>query len=152
MIAKHASKLVFLFVLFGLAASVYGLEHHFSKSGGGACNITAVISCDLVNRGPYSEILGFPVAGIGLIGYLMIGIVAYWYLKESDELCKHLLLGLCAGGVAFSLYLTYLEIFVIHGVCPICLSSLFSIIGAGLSAVLMTRKAPAVQSPASHSA
>lgn len=140
MIAKRAENLLFAFLVFGLAAASYGLAHHLAPNGGGACNINATISCDLVNRGPYSEIFGFPVSAIGIIGYLMIGIVAGFFLKEKDPLYGKLLLALCYGGVAFSLYLTYLEAFVIHGWCPICLTSLASIVGATLCAIMTVQK------------
>ena len=34
--------------------------------------------CETVQRSSYSELLGVPVAAIGLLGYLAIGATAFW--------------------------------------------------------------------------
>lgn len=140
MIRKHAFALLLLFTLGGVLASLYGLKQHFAVVGTSACNVSTTFNCDLVNKSAYSEVFGFPVAGIGLVGYLMIGAVALFYRKERDPMVGKLLIALAAGGVLFSLYLTYLEAFVILAWCLICLASLSAIVGTLLTGFMVTRE------------
>lgn len=133
MIKKHSVRLLFFFSIAGALLSIYALKQHYAPLGTSICNLGATFSCDTVNKGPYSEILGFPVAAIGLIGYAMIMAVAIQFLRTKDLLLGKVLLALCAGGLVFSLYLTALEAFVIYAWCLICLGSLSCITGAGLA-------------------
>lgn len=140
MIRRYAYAFLLFFVAAGLSVSLYALKQHYAPLGGSACNVNATFNCDLVNRGPYGEIAGFPVAAVGLIGYLMIGIVAMQFSKTKDPVLGKALLALVAGGIVFSLYLTYLEAFVIGAWCLVCLASLSSIVGSGLAGILTYRE------------
>ncbi len=146
MIRKHAYTFLFFFIAVGLSVSLYALKQHYAPLGGGACNVSATFNCDLVNRGPYGEILGFPVAGLGVIGYVLMGILAFHFLKTKDPVIGKALLALLAGGFAFSLYLTYLEAFVIYAWCLICLASFSSVLGASLTGYVAYKQlAPAAE-------
>jgi uncharacterized membrane protein len=140
-IRKHPEKFLFGFTAAGALASLYGLKQHYAELGTSACNVGSTFSCDVVNKSQYSEILGFPVAAIGLIGYLVIGIVAWRFLKDRDPVLGKALIALCVGGLLFSLYLTYLEAFVLFAWCLICLASLSSIFGTTLTSMMVTRQA-----------
>ncbi len=85
--------------------------------------------CITVNTSVYSQIYGIPVSVFGILAYLVIaGIVlleSRWKLaRENGPLA---ILGISLAGVAFSAYLTYLEFYVIHAVCPFCITSAISI-------------------------
>lgn len=140
MIRKHATKFLLFFSIAGFLVSGYALKQHYAPLGTSLCNVNATLNCDLVNKGPYGEILGFPVAAIGLIGYLMILIVSIQFLRTKDPVLGKAMLVLMIGGVAFSLYLTALEAFVIYAWCLVCLGSLSSIIGATLSGWLVYKQ------------
>lgn len=140
MIRKHAFPLLVFFAAMGIVAALYGLKQHFAEVGTSACNVSQTFNCDIVNKGEYSEIMGFPVAGIGLVGYLMILVVAFFYRKERDPMVGKLLIAFTAGGVLFSLYLTYLEAFVILAWCLICLASLSAISGTLFTSLILTRE------------
>ncbi|MEK7546085.1 MAG: vitamin K epoxide reductase family protein [Patescibacteria group bacterium] len=133
MIRKNAYAFLLFFIGAGLLVSLYALKQHYAPLGGGACNVSATFNCDLVNRGQYGEIFGFPVAGIGVIGYVMLGIVAMHFSRTKDPVIGKALLAMLAGGVVFSVYLTYLEAFVIYAWCLICLASLSNVFGASLT-------------------
>ncbi|HTK59813.1 MAG TPA: vitamin K epoxide reductase family protein [Candidatus Baltobacteraceae bacterium] len=130
MIRKNAYAFLLFFITAGLLVSLYALKQHYAPIGGGACNVNATFNCDLVNRGPYGEIFGFPVAGLGVIGYVMMGILAMHFSRTKDPVIGKALLAMLAGGIAFSMYLTYLEAFVIDAWCLVCLASLSCIVGA----------------------
>jgi uncharacterized membrane protein/thiol-disulfide isomerase/thioredoxin len=83
--------------------------------------------CNSVQASPYAKLFGVvPVGLLGLAGY--IGIVVAWVLgRRSAGLvgvyAPVLLLAMALFGVLFSLYLTYIELFVILAVCIWCLIS-----------------------------
>jgi uncharacterized membrane protein len=111
----------------GAAVSAYSLYHHFSRDQTSFCNLSETLNCDLVNRSAYSTLLGIPVALIGIVGYLFILALATAYRRNSET--PLLLLIASLGGLGFALYLTYIEGFVLHAWCILCLSSL-ALIGA----------------------
>jgi uncharacterized membrane protein len=81
--------------------------------------------CHDVNFSIYSESYGIPVSVFGLAAFLAIlGILLLEgrlrIVKENGPLA---IFGISLGGVAFTAYLTYLEIFVIKAVCPFCVAS-----------------------------
>ena len=85
--------------------------------------------CNIVQASPYAQIMGIPVAVLGLINYLAIG--GLWLLVRKpgtavtrlQQLAPAALLAITVFGVLFSIYLTALELFVIHAVCAWCLTS-----------------------------
>lgn len=85
-------------------------------SGGGGCEKIAASS--------HSELLGINVAVIGVIGYaLLLGAAL---IRGDSARMSGFLLALV--GFGYSVYLTYLELFVIEAICQWCV----------VSAVLMT--------------
>jgi uncharacterized membrane protein len=87
--------------------------------------------CETVQTSSYSTLLGIPVALLGLISYVLILIS----LRVPGE--RALLGGyaLTLVAFAFSVYLTYREVFTIHAICSWCVSSaivftLLAIVGA----------------------
>jgi uncharacterized membrane protein len=81
--------------------------------------------CPNVNFSPYSEIYGVPVSVLGLCAYLAILCILFLEgrLKIAKENGPLAIFGISLGGLAFSIYLTYLEIYVIHAICPFCVAS-----------------------------
>lgn len=83
-------------------------------------------ACETVQLSAYAEILGQPVAFYGVVGYLvllvvsLVGLQPRWVDRIGPSLA---LLVLSGGGLAFTLYLTYLEAFVIRAWCRWCLVS-----------------------------
>jgi vitamin-K-epoxide reductase (warfarin-sensitive) len=111
-----------LLAVAGMAVSSVALVHHYGQSPSSYCDFGQAFNCDMVNRSRYSTLAGVPVALIGLLGYLgMLALVTvYRKRKESPAL---LLFG-SGAGLAFALYLTYIEAFVLAVWCILCLSSL----------------------------
>lgn len=82
--------------------------------------------CNTVQNSQYARFLGVPVGLIGLLGYIAM-LAAWWWQRARDDTsaayARLALFGMGLVGVLFSIYLTYLELFVIHAVCIWCLSS-----------------------------
>ena len=81
--------------------------------------------CHDVNFSPYSMIYGVPVSLFGLAAYIAVLAIhllepRLGFLRENGPL---FIFGIGLAGVAFTVYLTYLELFVIHAICPFCVAS-----------------------------
>ncbi|HLX82935.1 MAG TPA: vitamin K epoxide reductase family protein [Terriglobales bacterium] len=106
----------------GVVISSVSLQHHFATSKTAYCEIGENFSCDIVNRSEYSSILGIPVALIGMLGYAALAGLATVYRGRRET--PTLLFAAAAAGLAFALYLTYIEGHVLGVWCILCLSSL----------------------------
>ncbi len=112
-------------VLAGLGVLVSGYLS-VKRFTGGSLACTRWASCDLVNNSVYAKIYGVPVAFIGLAGYLLLLGLALAALHAAAPVQRRLLtlsFFLALGGVGFSAYLTYLELYVIEAICIWCVTS-----------------------------
>ena len=111
-----------IFTILGAADSLYLLifkltgNSHMCLGNGG---------CHNVNFSPYSEIHGIPVSVFGMSAYLAILCILFLErrLKIAKENGPLGIFGISLGGVAFTVYLTWLEIYVINAICPFCVAS-----------------------------
>ena len=122
----------------GMAVSSLSLYHHFSKSKTSFCNFAQSFDCDLVNRSQYSTFHKVPVALLGILGYLLILSLATVYREKAET--PLILSAGALGGLGFALYLTYIEGFVLHAWCIVCLSSLALISAIALLGLLQAAK------------
>jgi len=113
---------IMILAVAGIAVSSLSLYHHFSKSKTSFCNLGESFDCDLVNRSQYSTFHKVPVALLGILGYLLILSLATVYREKAET--PFILSAAALGGLGFALYLTYIEGFVLHAWCILCLSSL----------------------------
>jgi uncharacterized membrane protein len=81
--------------------------------------------CNIVNTSGYSIWRGIPVAILGVVGYVLI--LAFLLIlskqKYESSVIMLALFGVTLFGMLYSLYLTYVEIFIIHAICPWCVTS-----------------------------
>jgi uncharacterized membrane protein len=83
-------------------------------------------SCETVQQSPWAKLLGLPVAVWGVGYYLAVFALAFtgtlgrW---ADDRRIALALLLLTTWGVIFSVWLTYLELFVIRAICRYCVVS-----------------------------
>ena len=106
----------------GVGVSSVSLQHHYATSKTAYCDIGQEFNCDLVNRSEYSSILGVPVALIGMLGYAALAWLATVYRDRAET--PALLFGGSGTGLAFALYLTYVEGRILGVWCILCLTSL----------------------------
>jgi uncharacterized membrane protein len=106
-----------LLAIAGTGISAYLTYVHYAGvkvlcvAGGGGC--------ETVQSSPYAELVGIPVAVLGLVGYVAI-LACVWVPGEAAKLGGA---GLALSGFGFSLYLTYRELFTIKAVCQWCVAS-----------------------------
>lgn len=86
----------------------------------------AVGSCEVVQTSRWAIFLGYPVAAWGVAYYAAVLAVSLAGLGASlvdDRRVSLLLVAMTATGVLFSVWLTYLELFVIDAICMWCVVS-----------------------------
>jgi uncharacterized membrane protein len=97
-----------ILALLGIVVSSLALREHYRPYGEGApCDINAHWDCGTVNHSPFAVLPqgsehGIPVADIGIVGYLLLGILAF-------RRRYGIMLALAIPALAFSLYLASLE-------------------------------------------
>ncbi|HEY6653305.1 MAG TPA: vitamin K epoxide reductase family protein [Solirubrobacterales bacterium] len=91
-----------------------------AESGGGAPKCLAGGSgCETVADSKYAHLAGVNVAVIGIVGYVLVLVAAI--VPGDPGRFGGFLTALI--GFGFSLYLTYLELFVIDAICQWCVAS-----------------------------
>jgi uncharacterized membrane protein len=113
-----------ILAIIGLGASIY-LTYVEVTQTRALCG--PVGDCNAVQSSPYAKLFGvLPIGLVGAFGYTAILVTWLWRRFRTDSLSKiagPAMYGMALFGTLFSIYLTYLELFVIHAVCIWCLSS-----------------------------
>jgi uncharacterized membrane protein len=93
--------------------------------------VCAVGSCETVQTSRWASLLGFPVATWGVVFYVVVLAVSLYGLTDAMADSRRLsqaLVVMTGTGVLFSVWLTYLELFVIHAICMWCVVSAILVI------------------------
>ena len=112
--------------LVGIFLSLYLVLYRLGIYGELVCGSG---SCEVVQASRFSVFLGLPVAVWGLAWYLAVFVTALVRSRaldtpEPDAKWPGLMLAVLAtGGLAFSAYLTWIELGVLHAICRWCVGS-----------------------------
>lgn len=109
-------ELILILAILGIAISLYLTYAKLTSTP-----IICTMSCDSVQKSPYSEIFGIPVAVFGVLYYFVLFFLVQKNIRNYTGLWL-------VWGILFSSYLTYLELFVIEAICEWCVSSFLNII------------------------
>jgi uncharacterized membrane protein len=126
--------------LVGVFVSAYLYLYKIGRIGTLACGSGG---CETVQMSVWSRFAGVEVALIGVLGYALLFGVSLVGLQPAlarQRWPARLLAALAGGGVLFTIYLTYLELFVIHAICRWCVSSAAIIVGLFTLALLDLRR------------
>jgi len=142
---KKLLNIIFFLSIVGILISGYLTYIHYSKNSS-PCDVSTTLSCSTVNRSKYAEILGIPVALIGLLGYFLLWLLSLLLLKQeywtkkfqensslkkiftkiiSEKFIFHFSLLM----LLFSFYLSYAEFFLLQAICILCVGSQLTILG-----------------------
>ena len=124
--------------LLGFADAVYLTVEHYMN----AIPPCSIGSCETVLTSSYATVLGMPVALLGSIYYLVILVAIFAYLDIRHH---HLLrIGLIVPTLGFlgTLWLIYLQLFVIHAICIYCMGSAITTTLLFIIAVIVFSKYP----------
>lgn len=122
----------------GIAAYIAIAE----ADGGAPACFASGGGCEKVASSSHSELLGISVAAIGVAGYALL--LAAALLRGDGARMGGFLLGLV--GFGYSVYLTFLELFVIEAICQWCVVS--ALLMTALFAVSAVRMVAYVGRPA----
>jgi uncharacterized membrane protein len=119
---KGLYRIAIALTVIGLAVSIYMLIFKITD------NTTMCLGsgdCSVVNASRYSEVGDIPVAAIGVAGYGAILVLLLLerrpgFFKENAVL---VVFGLSLTGFLFTVYLVYVEIYLINAYCPFCITS-----------------------------
>jgi uncharacterized membrane protein len=80
--------------------------------------------CQAVQGSVFASVRGIPLAAFGLGMYVALAAMLAFRLARPEQVGLQLLVfGLSLSGVLYSVYLTYLELFVIGAICIWCVTS-----------------------------
>jgi len=104
-----------LLAVAGLVVSYLALRVHYSNDVE-PCDINEHWDCGVVNHSPFAMVGPVPVAGIGMAGYALLGVLAL--LRR-----RALVVAGAVVGLAFAFYLTHIEKDVLMVWCLYCVIS-----------------------------
>lgn len=122
MTAQTRYRGVVLLALVGLFVSIYLWLYHLGYYGMILCGTG---SCEVVQSSSYANFLGLPVPAWGTGWYLAMTVLGMMLVAGRPETSGpgKLAAIFATGGLAFSTYLTAVELFILHAVCRWCVVS-----------------------------
>lgn len=148
---KHYLSLVLINTAATLV-SAYLIVMHFKPDLSDVCHLSAKWDCDIVNKSIYAELFGVPVSILGFMAYLTFLTFALRGLRfDQSKWLKFFLMGL-GGSIAFSLYLTGVETFILKTYCLFCVIQQGLILlegGVALHLYLLTKRHAQIPIPES---
>ena len=104
----------------GMALTAYLSANAWFGNQAAFCG--AGTSCDLVQSSRWSVLFGLPIAFWGFLSYAALGFIALRVKRTLAHWTYGWIVALV--GLAFSLYLTAISLFVVKSACLYCLASL----------------------------
>jgi len=101
---------------------------------------TGIGDCNYVNSSEYAEVAGIRVAALGGVAYATLLALVVATALTRARLPLVVAWGLSLATFAFSVYLTYVELFVIDAICVWCVASalFFTVIFLALGGLVLT--------------
>lgn len=89
------------------------------SAGGAPVCLAGASGCRTVAASSYSHLAGINVAVLGVVGYVLLLVSAFF----ADDTARFGGFLVALAGFGFSVYLTYIEIFKIEAICQWCVGS-----------------------------
>ncbi|MCY4644129.1 MAG: hypothetical protein OXB88_05870, partial [Bacteriovoracales bacterium] len=109
--------------IIGMGITLYLVGHYMDVNfpqdlmGSSACDINSFFNCDAATLSPLSNILGMPIAGLGLLFYINL-IASCVFPNARWEQSNHILAWV---NVAGCLILFLYSLFFLSSMCPFCM-------------------------------
>jgi len=124
LVPPEQNKTVYLIILFfsffGFIDAAYLSVSYYL---GEAPNCYLFNGCDIVTTSSYSKILGVPISLFGAFYYLFIFFASLAIILHNKTTFTKYIFGVSSFGFAVSIFLTYVQFFVLQALCIYCLSS-----------------------------
>jgi len=109
--------ILLLLAIMGIIVSSLALREHYREYGDSPCSINEHWDCGVVNHSRFAMLGPVPVAVVGILGYIFMGILAFFRAYR-------LLIVPAFAALAFSLYLANIEAHILMVWCIYCVISL----------------------------
>jgi uncharacterized membrane protein len=109
----------------GIVVAIYhGYDEvtNYSAPFTGICNLSSYISCVTVFNSGYTKFLGVSLYIYGLVWFPLMLALGLWFTRRAGRIRGEIMVPILMVGNIFTLYLWYLELAVIHALCPFCIS------------------------------
>lgn len=116
-------RLLVVCVLAGLALSVYAAVETMVPSLQGSCYVSAWVQCGAVAQSTYSSIGPIPVWSLGVGGFVILLGLAILHHRSGGTRWLGWMWVFAILGLAASVVLLAVEVFLIHAICPVCVAS-----------------------------
>jgi uncharacterized membrane protein len=128
-------------VLAAAGAAIAGYLLYHRLAGGNIVCTTG--GCEEVQDSEYAELAGVPVALLGLLAYVAIFATAL----SGLELARAAGAAIAVSGLAFSLYLVYVQVAIIEAICQWCIASDVVMAALAVTTALRLASRPAHEQP-----
>ena len=128
-----------MLAMVGIAIAGYLTIVHFRES---LLVCSGVSDCETVQTSQYAEILGIPVALLGLLCFIaLFGLAVVRIIQpERADTITMIMFVMVVGSIGFYIYLTYLELFVIDAICQWCVASSLLMVGMLVTESMLLRR------------
>lgn len=134
-INKWIIGIFFVAALAGFADAAYLTAQHLR---GVIPPCVLLSNCEVVLTSKYASIGPVPVAALGLVYYGAVLMLLITYLDIWNRRLLHWASWLVSAGMLATLYFIYVQLFVLHALCPYCMASaLTTTVMFGLSVYIM---------------
>ena len=123
------SKAFLALAIIGIADALYhayGEITAYSTPLGNSCTINSIWSCSKVFLSGYTKFppgaYGISLWVYGVVWFPLMLVLGYWFVRKYGSLRGEIMVPVLMVGNIFTLYLWYLELGVIHALCPVCIS------------------------------
>ena len=118
---------VIILACIGFINASYLTYSHYQASYDSFCPIITegYGDCHDVTNSEYSVILGIPLAVAGIFYYLVVLVGILILLKKKKKCLLWLFSAVTFLGFVFSVVLVYLQLGILHAICPYCMLSAF---------------------------
>lgn len=137
--ARVLHRLVFAFIVAGLALSLYATAESLDPALQSICTVNAFLSCAAVQRSGLTTLGPVPDWAVGVGGFSLLLLLDVLLIRSYEARWLRAVLVVAALGLVLAAVLTYIELVLIHALCPVCFGTYVADLGVLLGAVALVR-------------
>ncbi|HEV2449124.1 MAG TPA: vitamin K epoxide reductase family protein [Thermoplasmata archaeon] len=137
--ARLLHRLLLVCIVVGIGFSSYAAFEVLDPTLQKSCSISPFLSCGAVDQSGHTSIGPVPDWSIGLLGFLLLLALDLPLLRTFDRRLLYGVVGFSALGLGVAGYLAYVELDIIHALCPICLGAYLSDLAVFVVALVLLR-------------
>jgi uncharacterized membrane protein len=149
--ASQLRRLLLVMCGVGLLFSIYAGIEVVDPGAQSVCSVSSTVSCAAVASSGHTNLGPIPDWLIGLAGFVVLLAFAILYFQTRDRAYLQVLIALSSLALLISAYLAYVEVGVIHAICPVCVGAYLSNVAVWAIAVALWRRRKTSPAPSKSS-